>query len=123
MSWLTRITAPEYIGQRLDQRLAAFDVEVVGRLVQDQQMRRVDGGQQAATAAPSARPTAAPTTVSAWSACRPKPASRARAALALGGAQAQDMLQRRLVDVQLVHLMLGEIADPQPRRDHHLARH
>ena len=33
-------------GQRLDQRLAAFHVEVVGRLVEDQEVRRVDGGQE-----------------------------------------------------------------------------
>jgi hypothetical protein len=32
--------------KRLDQCLAAFDVEVVGRFVEDQQMWRVDGGQQ-----------------------------------------------------------------------------
>ena len=33
-------------GQRLDQRLAALDVEVVRRLVEDQHVRRVDRGQQ-----------------------------------------------------------------------------
>ena len=31
-------------GQRLDQSLAAFDIKVVGRLVQDQQMRRMQRG-------------------------------------------------------------------------------
>ena len=37
----------------------------------------------------------------------------AQPGLRLGRAQALDVLQRRLVEVQLVHLMLGEIADPQ----------
>ena len=36
------------LGQRLDQRLAALDVEVVGRLVEDDQVRRVERGEQQA---------------------------------------------------------------------------
>ena len=32
-------------GQGFDQRLAAFDVQMVGRLIQDQQMRRIKRGQ------------------------------------------------------------------------------
>ena len=33
-------------GQRLDQRVAALDVEVVGRLVEDDQVRRVERGEE-----------------------------------------------------------------------------
>ena len=40
-SWLTTTTAPTIFGERLDERLARIDVEVVGRLVEDQQVRRV----------------------------------------------------------------------------------
>ena len=45
-SWLIRITAPSIVVERLDQRLARIDVEVVGRLVEDQQVRRVAGDQR-----------------------------------------------------------------------------
>ncbi len=33
-------------GQRLDEGLAAFDIKVVGRLIEDQQVRRIKRGQQ-----------------------------------------------------------------------------
>ena len=46
-------------GQRFDERFAAFDIEVVCRLVEDQQMRRGQGGQQQATGGPFGHPTAA----------------------------------------------------------------
>ena len=44
-SWLTRITAPVEVVDRLDQGGAAVDVEVVRRLVEDQEMRAVEGGE------------------------------------------------------------------------------
>ena len=34
------------VGERVHQRLAAVDVEVVGRLVEDQQVRPVEGGER-----------------------------------------------------------------------------
>ena len=43
---------------RLDQRVAAVDVEMVGRLVEDQQMRAARRSRAPAAAAPSRRPTA-----------------------------------------------------------------
>jgi glycine dehydrogenase subunit 2 len=44
--------------ERLDQRLARIDVEVVGRLVEDQQMRRIAGDQRQRQPRPLARPKA-----------------------------------------------------------------
>ena len=39
------MTAPGIFGERLDQRLAAVDVEMVGRLVEDQQVGAGEGGE------------------------------------------------------------------------------
>jgi hypothetical protein len=57
------------------------------------------------------------TTVSACSAPRPKPASRARSFGGVSpGPGAAQVLERRFVDMQLIHLVLREIADAQLRR-------
>ena len=102
-------------GQRFDQRLAAFDVEVVGRFVKDQQMRRVYGGkQQRKTCLLPTRQT--PDHGFGLIGHQAEPGqTRAQAGLALLGAQALQVLQGRFVDVQLIDLMLGEIADAQFR--------
>ena len=65
------------IRQRVDQRLAAVDVEMVGRLVEDQQVRRVKRGQrQQQPRLLAARQLG--TLVSALSAPKPKVPSRVR---------------------------------------------
>jgi hypothetical protein len=62
--------------------------------------------------------------VSAWSAPRPKPASRARSrAGASVGPQAADVVERGLVGVELVELVLGEIADAELRGAGNAAAH
>ena len=75
--------------QRLDQRLAAFDVEVVGRLVEDQQVRRRRASPAAATAAPSGRPTGCrPGFAPARRADRTPPAARAASTVPRRGIRA-----------------------------------
>lgn len=106
-------------GERLDQRLAAFHVEVVGGLVEDQQVRRIDGGeeQREPRLLPSRQPPHGGLGLIGH-----QPEARetgAQPRLALVGAQAHHMLERRLFDVEFVHLMLGEIADAQLRGADH----
>ncbi|EKD59549.1 MAG: hypothetical protein ACD_54C01282G0007 [uncultured bacterium] len=105
-------------GQRFHQSLAAFDVEVVGGFVKDQQMRRVDGGQQQGQ--PGFLAARQPTDGSfGLIGHQAKPSQpRAQPGLAFRGAQTHDVLQRCFVDVQLIHLMLGEVADAQLGRTH-----
>ena len=99
--------------QRLDQRLAAFDVQMVGRLVEDQKMRRVDGGDEQrkprllATRQPrhdrfrllGAQPEARQ--------------PRTQAGRGFVRAQPPQVVDGCFVRVKLVHLVLGEIADTQ----------
>ena len=109
--------------ERLDQRLAAVDVEMVGRLVEDQQMRRVARDQRQrqprALAArqfvdPGHRPVARETEPPELGADR----ARGRA-LHL----AAHVLQRRVVAVQFLDLILGEVTDLHLARGVHLAGH
>ena len=68
------------LGQRLDQRVAALDVEVVGRLVEDDQVRRVERRRGAALSRVFCPPDSRPTSVVAMSA--PMPPRREPAAAA-----------------------------------------
>ena len=104
------------LGQRLDQRLAALDVEVVGRLVEDEQVRRVERREQQAQ--PRLLPAREPPDLGRRD-VGAEPAGRqprraacpaTRPAAAAPGAAAAS---RR---VQLVDLVLGEVADAQLRR-------
>ena len=100
-------------GQRLDQRLAAFHVEVVGRLVKDQQVRRVDGGEQQGKTGFLAAGQPADSGFGLIRAKAETGEAGAQAGLAFVGAQAHDVLQGGFVDMQLVDLMLREIADAE----------
>ena len=110
-------------GQGLDQCFAAFDIKVVCRLVQNQQMRRGQGGQQ------QRQPRLLPAGQTPDLGFR---LIGAKAETGQTGAQTRfalvrtftaQVLDRGFVDEQFVHLMLGEKADPQLARGLHIARH
>ncbi len=100
-------------GEGLDQRLAAFDVEMVGRLVEDDQMRRVDGGDQQAE--PRLLAARQPRDLGRRDVGAETAGGEAGALFRRGleRAEAGDVLERRLVEMQFVDLVLGEIADTQ----------
>ena len=104
------------LGQRLDQRVAALDVEMVGRLVEDDQVRRVERGEEQRE--PRLLPAREPADLGrddvGADAAGGEPA--AQLARRLVGAQALQVLQRRLVELELVDLVLGEVADAELRR-------
>ncbi len=99
------------LGERVDQRLAAVDIEVVGRLVENEQVRRVEGVMASSRRAFSP-PERCSHLVSALSWLKPKAPRRARA-LGFGGVrhQAHECFIWRRQRIELVELMLGEVAD------------
>ena len=109
------------IGERFYQRLARIDVEVVGRLVQNQQLRRV--ARRKRQQQPRLFATGQ---VAGWRlrAIGVQPETRElRAHLARVGARqcARHVVDRRFLLDQFVRLVLGEIADAQLWAAPHLA--
>ena len=109
--------------QRVDQRLAAVDVEVVRRLVEDQQVRARRRRRAPSSAAPSRRPRDCAAAVAIFSVVRPICAVRARTfASGASGISARTWSIGRMRRVQRFQLVLREKADLQLRRAHDLAR-
>ena len=109
--------------ERLDQRLARVDVQVVGRLVEDQHVRCVAGDERQCEARAFAARQLADlgrrlVTRKAEPAELPAHRRRARAAH-----DARHMLQGRVVGIEFLDLILGEIADPHLARRVHVAFH
>ena len=106
---------------RLDQRGAAVDVEMVRRLVENEQMRSGEGGD----AEQQPRLLAAGETLDLRVGARAGKAglrgARANARLGRVGHQRREDGVGRVVLVQIVDLMLGEEADLELRRAHHIA--
>ena len=100
-------------GQRVNERFAAFDIEVVGRLVEDQQVRRRQGGQQERQTRFLPTRQAAHFGVCLIGAKAETCKTGAQSGLTFGGAFAHEVLQRCFVDEQLIHLVLGKEADAQ----------
>ena len=98
--------------ERAHQRLARIDVEVVGRLVEDQQVRPVEGRQREQ----QARLLAAREVLRLGVGLADAEAERAElgAPLRLGGVghQVEHVLVGRLAGGQVVHLVLGEDSRP-----------
>ncbi len=108
--------------QRLGQRLAHLDVEVVGRLVEDQQVRPLPHQQRqreprllAAGKAPDRRAHHVAAEIEAAE-------EVAQLLLARRRLEPRQVPQRRLVRAQLLDLVLGEVADLQRLRGEALAR-
>ena len=107
--------------ERLNQRLARVDVEVVGRLVEDQQVRRVAGDQrQRQPRALAARKLG---DVGGGAIARKPEAAELGPDRAgrLAGHGPGHMLERGAVGGELLDLVLGEIADAHLARGLHLA--
>ena len=114
-SWLTRITAPPY---SVSASTSASRLSMSRWLVGSSRMIRCGASSVAISRLSRAfcPPDSRPTSVVATSAPSPPAASRA-AELAgrLVRAQPRQVLQRRLVELELVDLVLGEVADPELR--------
>ena len=113
MSWLTRITAPEY---SVSASTSASRDSISRWLVGSSRISRCGASMVASSSdsrafCPPDRRADDGIGLIGHQAEAGQP--RAQPGLLLGRAQALDVLQRRLVDVQLIHLMLGEIADAQ----------
>ena len=108
---------------RLDQGLAAVDVEMVGGLVQDQQLRRVEAhqrhGEPGLLAAGQMAGLGAGLVLAEAEAGEPG----AGLLLALLRAARLDVLERRLLRLQVLDLVLGEEADLEAAGAHQLAGH
>ena len=106
---------PAILGQRLDQRVAALDVEMVRRLVEDDHLRRLERGEQQRQ--PRLLPPRQPPHLGRHDVRPDPPRRQPRPELPrrLVRPQPLQMLQRRLVELELVHLVLREIADAQLR--------
>ena len=104
---------PAELGQRLDQSVARLDIEMVGRLIEDQNMRRLAGDQRERQPRPLAARELAHGDIDLVA--RETEAAELPAHLAWRRIrqQALHMLQRCLVGNELLDLVLGEIADPQ----------
>ncbi len=101
------------IGQGLDQRLARVHVEMVGRLVQDQDMRRVSCDQRERQPRPLAARELAHLDIRLVAReAEAAELSADRAGLCTRQ-QPLHVLKRRLVRNEFLDLMLREIADPQ----------
>ena len=108
--------------QRFGQRLAHLDVEVVGRLVEDQQVRLLPHEQREREARLFAAGKAADRRAR-HVAAKIEPAEKiAQLLLARTRLDLREMPQRRLLDAQLLDLMLREVADLQRLRGQPLAR-
>ncbi len=111
------------IGERADQRLARVDVQMVGRLVEDQQMRRVARGQRQQQPRLLAARQVFDRRLGAVG-IEPE-AGELRAHLRRRGARqrAGHVVDRRFGGRQLVFLVLREVADAQFRAAPYLALH
>ena len=100
-------------GERFDQRFAGLNVQVVGRFVEDQHVRRVERGDQQGEAGLLAAGQALDQRVGLF--CAKAEARQTRPATGgrFQGAHAAQVIQRGFVNPQLVHLVLGEEADSQ----------
>ena len=99
--------------QRLGQRFAHLDVEVVGRLVEQQKVRALANDQREREARLLAARQALDRRRRHVAAEVEAAEEVAQILLARRGLDALQMPQRRLVDAQRFDLMLREIADPQ----------
>ena len=108
---------------RLDQGLAAVDVEMVGGLVEDQELGRVEAhqgqGQPGLLAAGEVAGLGAGLVLAEAEAGEPG----AGLLLALAGAADLDVLERGLLGLEVLDLVLGEEADLEAARADQLARH
>ena len=99
--------------ERLDQRLARLDVEMVGRLIEDQNMRRISRDQRKRQPRPLAARELAHFDIRLVPGKSEPAELRADRALWRRREQALHMLERRLVGDQFLDLMLREITDAQ----------
>ena len=109
--------------QRLHQRLARIDVQVVRRFVEDQHMRRIAGDQRQRQPCALAARQLADLRRRLCAGKAEAPQLRAHGAGGRPLHLAGHMLQRGVVAVQLLHLILGEIADAHLARRLHRAVH
>ena len=111
------------IVERLHQRLAAVDVQMVGRFVEDQQMRRIAGDERQRQPRPLATGHAPDLLDRPLTRKAEPPQLRAHRAGGCALHHAGHMFQRRVGDVQFLHLILGEIANLHLGRALHLPFH
>ncbi len=109
------------ISQRAHQRLARVDVEVVGGLVEDQQLRRVARGQRQQQPRLLAAGQVRHRRLGAIGVEAEAGELGALLALVRARQGAGHVVERRAGEVQLFRLVLGEIADAQLRAAPHLA--
>ncbi len=110
-------------GQRLDQGLTAFDIKVVGWLVKDQQVWRIQRGQHQRQ--PRLLPARKAFDKGFGLVCPDAEASKPRAQFGGGLVRAKtaDMVDGCFIKVQLFHLMLREITNAQFRGAVHASIH
>ncbi len=114
---------PFVVVQRLHQGAAAVDVEVVGRLVEDQQVRGLHGHQMQQQPRPLAARQVEGRGLHLVRRQAELGQSRAAARLGLFRQGAADHVQRRLFRVHGLDLVLVEPADPHPRLARQFAGH
>ena len=100
-------------GERFHQRFAAFDIKVVGWLIEDEQMRRIQRGQHERKAGLLAAGKLAHEGFGLLSTNAKAPKPRAQAGGRFRGAQAADVIYRGFVNEELIDLMLRKETDPQ----------